>query len=296
MEKTMPAAAILGIALLAGAAGEAPRPAPEAPPAVLEVPLVESGPTIDGDDLDPAWARAASLPVAVADLKLVREPRRTEVAVKACRTEREIFLSFRWKDATKDDQHKPWTWNEEKKEYEPGPEIEDVLAVAFELEGPFTGVMVDLVDAKWDVWHWKAARTNPAGFAMDKTHVFTTAKPEGIEKVKEIDRGDGTKVWIQRPEDAGTSATGKVAKPAEKKEPRIPQYVAQAPSDSAADVRAKGAWKDGAWCVEFARALDTGHPDDAKIIPGTPLKWAISIFDREEDEKHQVSGVMILKP
>ena len=34
-------------------------------------------------------------------------------------------------------------------------------------------------DELWDVWHWKAQRTGPTGYAMDRTHVFSATEPPG---------------------------------------------------------------------------------------------------------------------
>lgn len=52
---------------------------------------------------------------------------------------------------------------------------------------------------------------------------------------------------------------------------------------SAADVRAKGVWRDGRWTLELERKLSTGHPDDAAFAPGRAIKMAAATFDRTGD-------------
>jgi len=55
------------------------------------------------------------------------------------------------------------------------------------------------------------------------------------------------------------------------------------PTGSAADVRAKGVWRDGRWTVELQRRLFTGHDDDTRFEPARRYKMAISTHDRSGD-------------
>jgi hypothetical protein len=59
----------------------------------------------------------------------------------------------------------------------------------------------------------------------------------------------------------------------------LPQYVQREPAGSAADVRAFGRYVDGHWVVELRRKLNTGHPDDKVLRPGTAYPVGFSIFD-----------------
>jgi hypothetical protein len=89
------------------------------------------------------------------------------------------------------------------------------------------------------------------------THRYTKAQPEGRAN--------------QHAAKDGTATDG------------VPQYLPGAPTGSAADVRAKGAWAVGWWTFELARKLDTGHTDDTPFDPKRAYKMAVSPHDRPGD-------------
>ena len=47
---------------------------------------------------------------------------------------------------------------------------------------------------------------------------------------------------------------------------------------SVADVSAKGAWRNGAWHLEFSRALNTSNSDDVVFKSGLKLLGQIAVF------------------
>ena len=207
-------------------------------------------------------------------------------------TETHVYFLMRWRDETRDDQaHKPFVWDAGKSVYVEGPEREDMFALAFVHTGPFTADMLSPVEAVWDVWHWKATRTNPQGFAMDRTHRYARQQWEG--KGKSHTAKNGEPIWIARPEDAGDTVEKKRPAPASREAERVPQYLPGTPSGSAADVRAKGAWSDGWWTLELERKLSTGYPDDTEFDPKRTYKLAVSAHDRTGD-MDKASGVIEL--
>jgi hypothetical protein len=145
--------------------------------------------------------------------------------------------------------------------------------------------------ATWDVWHWKAARTNPQGFAMDKLHRYTRAQPEG--KAKQYDARDGKPLWIARPEDSGDSVETKQPAPATYTADTVPQFTPGRPLGSTADVRAQGRWSEGRWTLELERALDTGHADDTRFDVARSYRMAASLFDHTGD-MDKATGVIDL--
>ncbi|MBI2193434.1 MAG: hypothetical protein HYU36_15775 [Planctomycetes bacterium] len=263
---------------------------------------VTEAPRIDGSGDEAVWTRAQAVTVRLKKLgrqaglpaAAAQTSAESEVSLASVHTQTEIFFLARWKDATRDDSHKAWAWDEAKKTYAAGVELEDVLGLGFALRGPFTGVMTAPIECEWDVWQWKAARTNPGGHAMDKHHVHSLRQPEN-GKAKSFKTRSGEMVWIARLEDAGDSAQATQQTPAEFQGPRVPQYVPGKPSRSAADVRARGEWNDGQWCLELARKLETGSPDDTPFKPGATVPMAVSVFDHCEDMEHSVSKVLHLK-
>ncbi|MBA3514190.1 MAG: hypothetical protein H0T77_07450 [Pyrinomonadaceae bacterium] len=74
---------------------------------------------------------------------------------------------------------------------------------------------------------------------------------------------------------------------------RVPQYVTGNPNGSTADVRAKGAWANGRWTLEFERRLHTGHPDDGSFNTKRVYKMALAAFDRT-GEMDKASGLVEL--
>jgi hypothetical protein len=243
---------------------------------------VAKAPVVDGTAADEAWASAKAVELVSKGVFPANKDKSTTVQVKSVRTETHLYLLVRWKDETKDDQaQKPWIWDAAKNAYAEGPEREDMLSVAFEHTGPFNPDMLAGVEAIWDVWHWKASRTNPQGYAMDRTHRYTKEQWQGKGKSHKARNGDT--IWIARPEDGGDTVEKKQAAPAAKGEAKVPQYLAGTPTGSAGDVKAKAAWADGWWTLEFERKLDTGNADDTVFAPGKAYKMAIGTHDRTGD-------------
>lgn len=261
-----------------------------APPRLVSV-RVAKAPTVDGKADDEAWQAATPLEVVA---KRVMEPNigmSTRVSVRSVHTDTHMYFLVSWEDATEHLSHKTWVWNAEKKTYEEGSDREDIFALAFEHTGAFTADMLSGDEAVWDVWHWKAFRTNPQGYAMDKTHRYTREKPAG--RANSYPARNGVTIWISRPEDAGDSVEKRQAAPTTFQGDRVPQYVPGTPSGSAADVRAKGAWAQNRWTLEFERRLNTGHPDDTAFDLTRSSKMAVAAFDQTGD-MDKASGIIEL--
>jgi hypothetical protein len=253
---------------------------------------VMKAPTVDGIGNDPVWGSAKPLAVVA---KRVMEPNiglSSRASVRSVHTDTHVYFLVSWEDATEDISHKSWVWNVEKKAYEEGPDREDMFSFGFEHTGDFTADMLSPVDSVWEIWHWKAFRTNPQGYAMDKTHRYARSKPEARANPHKV--RDGSEVWISRPEDAGDTVEKKQPAPSTYQGDRVAQYVPGAPRGSAADVRAKGMWANGRWTLEFERRLDTGNPDDTAFDLARSYKMALATFDRT-GEMDKASGLIELK-
>lgn len=272
---------LLAIALLAASCASAPPPDPD----VLAARRTPAAPVLDGVGDDAAWRDAPEISVPLEGTSAPRE-----VRMRAVVHGERVYLLARWPDATEDRLHKlrvPKAGGG----FQNGPEREDVFAVGFPISGEFTGDMLSPLECVWDVWQWKSARTDAAGFAMDKSHVHTLSDPGGKRHEQALE--DGRRLYIRRPEDAGTSATATLPAP-EKADGPTAQFAAQTPSGSAADVAARGAWHDGWWTLEMSRALVTGHADDAPF-GAADVPFALAVLDRAEDEDHATSPVRRLR-
>lgn len=281
----------LGCAV-AGAAICLAQPAATAGPAELRAARVKAAPTIDGSPDDAAWKEAAELRLDAEGRGGPSKGRKTAVTLRAAVDDQHVYFLLRWQDATEDKTHKSYAWNDEKKVYEVGKDLEDNAALSFPIKGKFTANMLSGEDELWDVWHWKAFRTGPAGYAMDRTHVFTATKPEG--KAAEFDAMNGKKIWIARPEDKGDTVTKEQPGPKEKQSAAPPHYEAVKPSGSAADIQTGNSYKDGWWTVEFRRKLNTGNADDAALAPGKKSLMGLAVFDKSEHENHFTAGPITL--
>lgn len=254
---------------------------------------VESAPTLDGKSDDAAWAKAQPLKLTAKRAMEPNKGAKTPVTLRSVRTDTHIYFLVEWDDATESVSHKTWTWNKDAGKYEEGKDREDMCALAFEHTGPFVADMLAGVEGVWDVWHWKAFRTNPQGYAMDKTHRYSKSKPEA--KANAHKTNDGSEIWIARPEDAGDSAEKKQPAPTEQKGDTVPQFVTTTPSGSAADVQGKGRWANGRWTLELARRLDTKQADDTAFDPSKSGGYQMSVaaFDHTGDMDKATEAVTL---
>lgn len=283
--------AIVTLTVLAGCAWSSSAIAADVEGKVIS-PKVTQAPAVDGDGRDPAWRAAKETKVVAKGVFPANASKSTDVVIRSVHTGTQVYFLVRWRDETRDDQaQKPFAWDPGKNAYVEGPEREDMFALAFEHTGPFTADMLSPVEAVWDVWHWKASRTGPQGFAMDRTHRYTRQQWEG--KGRSHKARDGQPIWITRLEDAGDTVEKKQAAPATRQGETVPQYLPGTPTGSAADVRAKGTWLDGWWTLELERKLDTAHPDDTVFDVTRTYKMAVSAHDRTGD-MDKASGVIDL--
>ena len=253
----------------------------------------DTPPTLDGDFKDAAWKSAPALHLEATGRGGPAEGKTTPIELRAAYDGEALYVLLRWRDATKDDTHKSYIWNEAESAYEVAPDREDNAALAFPIRGEFTANMLSGKDQLWDVWHWKAARTGPGGYAMDRTHLFSVTKPAG--KAKSFPSKDGQEIWIARPEDAGESVTRQNPAPSAKQDRPPVHYEPVKSTDSASDIRTGQAYRDGWWTVEFARKLNTGHGDDAAFsLPGS-YAMGVAVFDKSEHDHHYTAGPITLE-
>ncbi len=259
------------------------------PPRLASTRVVKA-PKLDGNGDDEVWRSA--IPLQMRCRRVMGKKRGSlPVTIRTVHTDTSIYFLVTWEDHTQSVTHKTWVLDADKKAYEQGNDREDMFSLAFEHTGTFDADMLAGIESVWDVWHWKAFRTNPQGYATDKTHRYTLQKPTG--KARSFTARTGKKIWIARPEDAGTSVEKKRPAPATLGDERVAQYLPGAPTGSAADVRAKGLWADGRWTLELSRRLSTGHADDATLDPTRAYRIAMAVFDHT-GKMDKASGDIVL--
>ncbi|HWP59828.1 MAG TPA: ethylbenzene dehydrogenase-related protein [Candidatus Acidoferrales bacterium] len=158
-----------------------------------------------------------------------------------------------------------------------------------------------------DLWQWRAARSNPLGFAGDDyvleyrlgdagKSVFTTpAKPAWMYDASKtgfsaIPEADLPKMLDKFPLVIGRNAVALDPKTSFKTGDILPQPVLQEPSGSAADIQANGVWRNGRWTVDLKRRLNTGNPDDRVLERGKVYDIGLALFeDKVSNRRHHVS-------
>jgi len=249
-------------------------------------------PDIDGKGGDAAWSGAKAVVVKI-DQPDEEMPKKT-ITIKAVHDGTSICILMEWADQDKNDQHSPFVWKGTV--YEPDDEkVEDACVLGFELEGKFDSDMKAGIESKWDVWEWGAARTNPSGYALDRTHVYSKTAPAAPVKGRRLTTRDGGQIYFTHPVDEGTPCYTKIEMPDAKKTDILQQFPSQKPAGSAGDVEAKGEWANGKWTVEFKRKLSTGHKDDTAFAAGKTVSFAVATYDKNEKGDHDVSKPILLK-
>lgn len=228
---------------------------------------VSKAPVLDGSGGDAAWRSAKSNSI---------KDKRTGalITLKAAYTSDHVYFLVRYPDTTRNDLHKPWVWNKDLEVYEIGPQREDT----FYFKWNMSDKPVDLSnfadnDYTADIWYWKAHRTNPSGYADDKSHVFSG---EPGKKATSLTSRTGKTRYLMRLGDTGSAAQSKRVL-IDYEGDLVPQYVPEIPEGSRADVKARGVWNKGFWTIEFARKLDTGNSDDVQFSATSGEKYLFGV-------------------
>ncbi|MEH6649804.1 MAG: ethylbenzene dehydrogenase-related protein [Motiliproteus sp.] len=241
-------------------------------------------PTLDGQDLE--WENHPGVRIQLHQNGADSVVEATDILVKAGRFNDEVLFYLEWNDNIADEVHKPYIWSEQRGKYVRGPQREDRLAMQFEVSGAFDADWLSSPGFIADMWHWKAARSNPLGLAHDKK---TTLSINKLLRAARIASPEGQVVYVLRQDDAG-SPLYRSLRYAQKEQPQMPKYELQPQSNgSIADVRARGLWKEGKWHLELLRKMNTGNDDDVVFIRGRAVKGAIAVFDRSENHDHKTS-------
>ncbi len=247
-------------------------------------------PTIDG--IVDEWA---AIPATTVTLKQSKPGGKSDVGavdVRFARNENDVCFVFQWQDNTHDNQHKPYIWDEAKGKYVKGSQREDRLAVQFAMSGDYDSNWLSGKEFTADTWHWKAARSNPAGVAQDKMTIISKVK---AKKSYKATADDGSTIYIQRPSDKGDKLY-KTKRYATKEGEIMPKYiVATSVNGSIADVKAKGVWANNTWTLEGCRKMNTQNPDDVVFKKGQSVAGAIAVFNHSGNDDHNTSGNLLFK-
>ena len=279
--------------------------------------------SLDGSDA--VWDKAPAIAVKTGVINGTKAPGPVEVKAQAVYSSSDIWFRLEWPDAT-ESIDRSWTfdgtaWKKSGNEDRVGLywEISPIkqfdnkgCAVLCHNEGedPSKWYMITPEEkARADNWHWKAARSNPAGYADDK---WLTGVLEDLKDLESANHGDqkqagGDKdnrtedkkgpAMMQDPGKAPSAGVrfllaseGVPLDPAKfKAGDKVPAYLLAKPDGSRGDIQAKGVYSNGKWVVVLHRALNTGHEDDVQFNTARTYPFGLAIFDNAGGADHTVS-------
>ncbi len=306
--------------------------------ATLTATRVETGSL---DPFDALWAAVPSLQVPLAlpiegsVLPVVAGytyPEVDQVSLKSVYTDTEIFILAVWRDDSENSNRAEWTFDGTT--WSKNGLNEDRLSFLFDVTGSpqfnalgpdaaaqtasdgvpaHMGFPADSTDAV-DMWHWKAARSAPAGYADDgwigayvaeeETGRANDARESGGYTDNINEAGDAPAFVYPEGTLPGSPLLGDTAVPFD---PAIefpagytvPGYVITRPVGSRGDVSSSSFYVSdhngqGWWYVVLSRSLSTSNPEDATFNLNSSNTFGVAAFNNSSDELHTVSGKLTL--
>jgi len=282
---------------------------------------------------DPVWEKARAVPVTVKGRDDLADAEEV-VLTKALYTDDSIYFLFKWKDPTRSVTKEAWHFDGQKWTHLKGDE--DRLALLFEITRinnfATKGCAVtchspaDAPREQWklatrttaekgDLWHWKAARSDPYNYA-DDGWLTVAGKPSGAyrETGRNNDSGSGGDLKNETPdgsrplsmqnpaerpsvpglllsEEAVKITDYSVFKPGD----IVPYRLPVKPSGSRFDVKALSRYGDGGWTVMLSRKLDTGHEEDVAFDPRKRYSFAMAVFDDSGADHSKATQTLTLE-
>lgn len=291
----------------------------------LRAVFTTQAPTLDGKS-DAVWQRAPVLTIRTSG---GANTGKHLLRVKALYDSNRVYFLFQWNDPTESLAFFPWekqadgSWKKLSSEDDDEQKFaEDKIALLWAINAPTFiqegcmyachlgdggkayGNMIAGKGELLDMWHWKAARSNPVGHADDQyldDTAWAKERPNAGRKSDPLN-GGGYKDNVNQDKTAPAvmPATGgvKPQKPQRnwvlaaesvpftdsfKTGDRVGGVIVSPFAGDRGDLTAKGAWSKGQWTVEISRPLVTGSKFDVQF---NDLKagyhFAPAVFDNAE--------------
>lgn len=261
--------------------------------------------TLDGDDSEAAWDVADSLALSDVDGSGV------DVTLKALHDDNYLYMYATWTDATESNTRSGWSYNGATWTNVGGNE--DRMNFAWSIGGADIvcghDPSGDDTTVLFDVWHWKASRTGPAGWADDKywdgTGRLSDARTAGGYSENSVvaqSGGNGSTITLALGNSSAVAVFSNDDRPfwnatggeiswsggvnATPLTNFIPGYNTTLPTGSRGDVHTGSQYDGSAWHVEYSRALDTGNNDDIPFTVGSTFTFYLSLHDNAGDSAH----------
>jgi len=278
---------------------------------------------------DSVWQKAKAVRVPFEG-KEKFEGKKASVTTKAVYTSDGIYFLFKWDDPTLSVTKGAWKYDGQK--WAHIKSNEDRISLLFEInrinkfatkgctvvchvpkgapnakDGKFG---TSSAAEKGDLWHWKAARSDPAGVA-DDTWLTVISEKKGGRKGDTGSGGDKKNITADKSKPMYTLAPGKqlgkhgILLAADAVE--ITDYSVFEAGDvltyrmpkkgegSRGDIKAVSRYAYGGWTVMLYRKLDTGNEDDVAFNPRKKYSFGMALFDNSGDEDSYDSEVLTLQ-
>jgi hypothetical protein len=284
---------------------------------------VESAPLIDGISGDAAWDEAKAVTTS------------NGIQLKSVYLGDEVYFLAIWSDTTNSNTKKEWIFDDS--EWDPESSNEDALSFNWNIDNSVANFNSDgctvlchpplmktnSASEEIDVWHWRAARSNPSGWVDDRWLDNTGRHDDNRDSGGLFDNKQ-TLDFVDDPEDHDDvplywepGATGEDASSITQSEidlgeaktiteiytdgtmkdedgttvptnTQIPFYYQSKPTGSRGDIMAQGIWENGKWTLEFSRKLNTGYSHDIQFndLMGS-YRFGIALHDRSEGSSHK---------
>jgi hypothetical protein len=267
--------------------------------------------TLDGDMSEAVWDNADSVVMTNIGSSGV------DVTVYSKQNGTHFFLFASWTDSTMDNIRKQWEFNSTHWENNGFNEDRITFFWSNSSISPRCGHYVSSPNVtagfQGDVWHWKATRSDPAGWADDKyfdgTGRHSDAKTSGGYKDNSVvaqmismgnTSGEITSVLNNN---SAVSAFKAGDLPYWDASGSVITWVSGAnttvltdiiggqpttlPTGSRGDVMVGSNYGSGQWSVEYVRKLDTGHlNDDVMFAEGSTYMFAVAVHNKSGDAAH----------
>ena len=277
---------------------------------------------------DPIWQEAKEIQVPLEG-KAKFAGKKLIVRTRAVYTYEDLYFRFAWKDATRSVTKAAWQFNGQKWSHQKGNE--DRLALLFEItriknfgsqgctatcHGPYRHPLRDYkfstgtAAEKGDLWHWKAARTDPYQHADDQ---WLTVPNEQTGRRNDAGKGGDVRnetedkskpLYLQdatrKPSKPGFLLMDEAVKITDysgfKAGDIIPYRLPQNLIGSRGDIKALSRHANGGWTLMLYRPLDTDHEDDVIFDPRKMYSFAMAVFDDSGDEdSYDIETTITLK-
>lgn len=285
---------------------------------------------------DAVWNSAPVLTVALEQQTEDGVPNMT-IDMQAVHTGDMIYIRAVWADDTLNNQRRLWHFDGEV--WTRGDKVdgaynnEDRYAITFDINGGreyeflgcgsichtsdevnFMGFAEDGYDGQTiDLWHWKATRTDPAGYADDQVAGLVSyedpdevtgrsgdSRDSGSYSDNKNEAGDGPGfTYPEGVTDGPLLSSDAVAiddSMTFEAGATVPYYILERPVGSRGDISSSSfyvvdnATGNGMWYVVMSRAFDTGNEDDNVFTLGADHVFGVSVFDNGGGQSHAAHG------